>query len=754
MIHAKPVFERRRMHSVLEQAIENEKCGEMLAAGLIEPSLSAMYASNLTFPAKKDAEGGYTDRRMCMDLRAVNDATEFDRYAMPHPDVALEVILGSVIFTILDLRSGYHQIPILETDRDKTSFWWGPKLYRYTRMVMGMKNNTAQFQRLIDFTLASAGLSRCACGYIDDILIHSPSPEQHITDVDDVLGALDKVDLKVHPEKCLVGADMVPYLGHNVSAYGLTPQMAKVEAIRNMAVPTTVALLRAALGCFVYYSGYNPMHSAQAQPLNARLRKEHAAQLVWDKECQNAFDELKANLCKEGLAIKAYDPALPLVLHTDFSNRGLGVVLGQVLVLGGDKEYMVASISRSLNKHERNYSSYQGEMLAVVWACKTLRHYLYGVQFEIVTDHAPLQWLMTARNLTGQHARWALMMQSFSFTMRHRPGAKHLNADALSRLPLPSSADGTGARMDEDEDVPGGLGLGLCNVAQVIEWEGPGPGHALDTGVDLLCGWLVSMAASEALALQSRVVCTVRAAVLAADGGDMDSLAPAWDELLGDCHDRCTAVWDSPADGPRLATSYQQARLRNRAAGWVQAACLPRVAVPAPPNGGALAPCIDTSTLGSDLCADLEEGVCVLELFGGIGAVLEALLHNCVRVVTYLYVDNDTEARQVMAHRLLELHERYPRQLPTSAFTAALTALPPDVCSLTEEHLLEAGATAGVRWVVAAGWPCQDFSPAGRRAGLRGHRAGTYHAMPTLPSLGPMPSGSETGGATGCPPLN
>ena len=78
----------------------------------------------------------------------------------------------------------------------------------------------------------------------------------------------------------------------------------------------------------------------------------------------------------------------------------------------------------------------------------------------------------------------------------------------------------------------------------------------------------------------------------------------------------------------------------------------------------------------------------MLELFGGIGAVLEALLHNCVRVVTYLYVDNDTEARQVMAHRLLELHERYPQQLPTSAFTTALTALPPDVCSLTEEHLL------------------------------------------------------------------
>ena len=148
MTHDRPVFQRRRMHSALEQQIENEKCGEMLAARLIVPSLTVCSLRlNLTFPAKKDAEGGYTDRRMCMDLRAVNDATEFDRYSMSHPDVALAVILGSKVFSILDLRSGFHQIPILETDRDKTSF--GPKLYRYSRMVMGMKNSTAQFQRLM-----------------------------------------------------------------------------------------------------------------------------------------------------------------------------------------------------------------------------------------------------------------------------------------------------------------------------------------------------------------------------------------------------------------------------------------------------------------------------------------------------------------------------------------------------------------------------------------------------------------------------
>ena len=197
--HDKPIFERRRNHSALEKQIEEEKCGEMLEAGLIEPSRSSMYASNLTFPAKRDAEGQWTDRRMCMDLRAINEATVFDRYGMPNPNVALQEILGDHCFSVLDLRAGYHQIPIVELDRDKTSFWWGTKLYRYVRMVMGMRNATAQFQRVIDFELQDAGLTHCACGYVDDILVHSPTPEQHIKDLRAVLSALRRVNLKVHP---------------------------------------------------------------------------------------------------------------------------------------------------------------------------------------------------------------------------------------------------------------------------------------------------------------------------------------------------------------------------------------------------------------------------------------------------------------------------------------------------------------------------------------------------------------------------
>ena len=113
-------------------------------------------------------------------------------------------------------------------------------------------------------------------------------------------------------------------------------------------------------------------------------------------------------MCTEGLALRHFDPLRPSLVNKDWSNHGIGAVLGQTNEEGQD--YIVACVSRSLIKHEANYSSYEGEMLAAVWAIKTFRPYLLGLKFEVVTDHSPLQWLMSNLELTGKHARWALSL--------------------------------------------------------------------------------------------------------------------------------------------------------------------------------------------------------------------------------------------------------------------------------------------------------------------------------------------------------
>ena len=95
---------------------------------------------------------------------------------------------------------------------------------------------------------------------------------------------------------------------------------------------------------------------------------------------------------------------------------------------------MVACISRSLNIHERNYASYKGEMLGMVWAVKTFRPWLHGTHFTVVTDHRPLLWLIRTKELTGQYARWSLALQEYDFEVSHRAGREHINADVLLRL--------------------------------------------------------------------------------------------------------------------------------------------------------------------------------------------------------------------------------------------------------------------------------------------------------------------------------
>jgi len=140
------------------------------------------------------------------------------------------------------------------------------------------------------------------------------------------------------------------------------------------------------------------------------------------------------------------DPERELIVHTDWSVHGIGAVLGQRDDEG--QEYLCACASRSLNSHERNYPSYKGELLALTWATRMFRHHLHGTKFRLITDHQPLTWLMSSRDLNGQYARWQLLLQEYDFEVEHRAGIKHQNADVLSRFPQPSSKDKTGARLD------------------------------------------------------------------------------------------------------------------------------------------------------------------------------------------------------------------------------------------------------------------------------------------------------------------
>ncbi|KAJ8395185.1 hypothetical protein AAFF_G00036410 [Aldrovandia affinis] len=187
--------------------------------------------------------------------------------------------------------------------------------------------------------------------------------------------------------------------------------------------------LESFVGLASYYRRFVRGFSCIAEPL-FRLR-EKGADFTWAPECQQAFDLLK-NALTEAPVLRPPDLSLPFVLDTDASNVGMGAVLSQV---GPEGERAVAYFSHTFNKAERNYCVTRRELLAVVKAVRHFRYYLCGLPFTIRTDHAALQWLMSFREPEGQVCRWLEKLADFNFTVEHRAGARHTNADALSRRP-------------------------------------------------------------------------------------------------------------------------------------------------------------------------------------------------------------------------------------------------------------------------------------------------------------------------------
>ena len=196
------VFEPERRCSPQHLAIQDSKCQELLDVGWIRevPTTNA-FASNTTCPGKKDAEGNWTERRFCIDLRSVNQATIPDSYRPPLPEDLFNSLGHSTYLTKFDLRAGFHQLPLHPDSVAVTAFWWRRRLFAYTRMPFGLRNATAEFQRVVDNELQAAGLTHCAKVFVDDVLVHSATFEEHLQHVEALLQCLRRCGLRAHPKK-------------------------------------------------------------------------------------------------------------------------------------------------------------------------------------------------------------------------------------------------------------------------------------------------------------------------------------------------------------------------------------------------------------------------------------------------------------------------------------------------------------------------------------------------------------------------
>ena len=420
--HEVPIKQRPYRLSPAKLAILNEQLKSMLENGIVEPSFSG-WASPVVLIPKKD--GGY---RFCVDYRKPNAITESDAYPLPNINDILESLAGASIFSNLDLNSGYWQVSMDPASQDKTAFVTPAGLYSFKVMPFGLKNAPATFQRLMETVLGDLRGRNCLV-YLDDIIIYSSSVAEHLQDIQSVFDRLKAAGLTLNLKKCRFCLPELKFLGHVVNAEGIHADPAKVAAVQEFPIPTSLKAVQRFLGMAGWYHRFVPDFSKVAEPLN-HLKKK-GVKFQWTPACQGAFEALKNSLITP-LVLGHPNLNAHFIVYTDASQTGLGAVLAQQTGLG--TEEVLAYASRTLNSAERNYSTTERECLAVVWALEKWSYYLEAKIFTVVTDHAALQWVLASGKTNSRLIRWSIRLQKFDFIIEYRKGKLNVVPDALSRI--------------------------------------------------------------------------------------------------------------------------------------------------------------------------------------------------------------------------------------------------------------------------------------------------------------------------------
>ena len=314
-----PINQMPYRTSPAEKEIIQTEVNKMLEDERIQHSFSP-WAAPVVLIKKKD---GTT--RFCIDYRKLNMATIRDVYPLPRIDDFLSVLIKGKWFSIMDLTSGYHQIPMDPQSRDKTAFVTDFGLFEWNVMPFGLTNAPATFQRLMDCTLA--GLKwKCLLVYLDDICVFSPDFDSHVNDLIEVFTRLRDAKLKLKPTKCHFFQKEIKYLGHVISENGISVDPSKIKAIQDMPYPKKLVQLQSFLGMINYYRKFVCNFSEIALPLY-ELTKTNAT-FKWEDKHSEAFQKIKEALLS--VKILAHPNfKYPFKVQTDASEYGIGAVLTQ-----------------------------------------------------------------------------------------------------------------------------------------------------------------------------------------------------------------------------------------------------------------------------------------------------------------------------------------------------------------------------------------------------------------------------------------
>lgn len=403
----------------------NSQVRKMLEDQIVEPCASN-YNSPVILVPKKSTDGN-KKWRLCIDYRQVNKKLVSDKYPLGRIDDILDQLGRARYFSVLDLFSGFHQIPLDPESRDITSFSTDFGSFRFKVLPFGLKVAPNSFSRMMN--LAFSGLEPSTSFlYLDDIIVIGVSESHHIANLKKVFETCRKHNLKLNPNKCQFMKSEVTYLGHKCTDRGIYPDNSKFNVIRDYPLPKDKDAVKRFVAFCNYYRRFIPLFADLAHPLNKLTQKK--ANFVWSNECQKSFDKLKNSLLSPRI-LQYPDFKKQFIITVDAAKYGMGAVLSQIKE---GQDLPISFASKSFTKGEMNKSTIEKELCALHWAIKFFRPYVYGVKFVVRSDHKPLQYLFSLRDPTSKLSRMRMDLSEYDFVVEYLKGKDNVLADALSRV--------------------------------------------------------------------------------------------------------------------------------------------------------------------------------------------------------------------------------------------------------------------------------------------------------------------------------
>ncbi|RVW71491.1 Retrovirus-related Pol polyprotein from transposon 17.6 [Vitis vinifera] len=413
---AKPIRQlQRRLNPHLQEVVRAEVL-KLLQAGIIYPISDSPWVSPTQVVPKKSGitvvqnEKGeeITTRltsgwRVCIDYRKLNAVTRKDHFPLPFIDQVLEESLAIRSIVSWTGIQGIFKLKLMWKIR-KNHFYMSIWNICLQKNAFGLCNAPATFQRCM-LSIFSDMVERIMEVFMDDITVYGGTFEECLVNLEAVLHRCIEKDLVLNWEKCHFMVRQGIVLGHIISEKGIEVDKAKVELIVKLPSPTTVKGVRQFLGHAGFYRRFIKGFSSLSKPLCELLAKD--AKFIWDERCQNSFDQLKKFLTTTPIE----------------------------LCLAKEKMEALCDLlcKQNMNEAQRNYTTTEKELLAVVFALDKFRAYLVGSFIIVFTDHSALKYLLTKQDAKARLIRWILLLQEFDLQIKDKKGVENVVADHLSR---------------------------------------------------------------------------------------------------------------------------------------------------------------------------------------------------------------------------------------------------------------------------------------------------------------------------------